>query len=106
MASWSQVLADSPHLAARVQERFEASRHKTMATLRADGSPRISGTETRFVDGEITCRPSTQGGEHLPAAPVHVRTLESRVEGCDGPDIRLLQCRRRLKTDPVSPSES
>ncbi len=25
-----------------------------MATLRADGSPRISGTETRFVDGELT----------------------------------------------------
>jgi hypothetical protein len=28
-------------------------RHKTIATLRADGSPRISGIECEFTDGEL-----------------------------------------------------
>ena len=54
MVSWDEVERQAPELAARVRARFEASKHKTMATLRADGSPRISGTETAFVDGELT----------------------------------------------------
>jgi pyridoxamine 5'-phosphate oxidase-like protein len=32
---------------------FDAHRHKTIATLRADGSPRISGIEAVFTDGEL-----------------------------------------------------
>ena len=32
---------------------LEAGRHKTIATLRADGSPRISGIECEFADGEL-----------------------------------------------------
>ena len=27
--------------------------HKTLATLRADGSPRISGIEAKFIEGEL-----------------------------------------------------
>lgn len=48
MASWQDVAADAPEFAARVRELFQARKHKTMATLRADGSPRISGIETGF----------------------------------------------------------
>ena len=29
-------------------------KHLTMATLRRDGSPRVSGTEIQFQDGELT----------------------------------------------------
>ncbi|MFI5491067.1 pyridoxamine 5'-phosphate oxidase family protein [Actinoplanes sp. NPDC051859] len=54
MASWQQVAADNPEFAARVKSRFDAGTNKTMATLRRDGSPRISGTELGFVDGEVT----------------------------------------------------
>ena len=54
MASWSEFAAAAPELAERVQERLDAHRHKTIATLRSDGSPRISGTEAGFVDGELT----------------------------------------------------
>jgi Pyridoxamine 5'-phosphate oxidase len=32
---------------------MDAHRHKTMATLRADGSPRISGIEASFVQGQL-----------------------------------------------------
>jgi hypothetical protein len=53
MATWSEFAAEAPELAARVQERFDAHKHKTMATLRKDGGPRISGTECRFEDGEL-----------------------------------------------------
>ena len=42
-----------PEFAARVRRLFGAGRHKTIATLRADGSPRISGIECGFADGEL-----------------------------------------------------
>jgi hypothetical protein len=32
---------------------FDAGRHKTIATVRADGSPRISSIECEFADGEL-----------------------------------------------------
>lgn len=43
-----------PDFARRVRALFEAHRHKTMATVRADGAPRISGIEAAFEDGELT----------------------------------------------------
>lgn len=54
MVSWREVVAAEPAFAARVQALFDAYKHKTIATLRADGSPRISGIEAQFVDGELT----------------------------------------------------
>jgi hypothetical protein len=51
--SWSEFEAEAPELAARVRERLEAHGHKTIATVRRDGSPRISGTEAQFRDGEL-----------------------------------------------------
>jgi len=53
MATWKDVEKAEPEFAARVQRLFEAGRHKTIATLRADGSPRISGIECEFADGEL-----------------------------------------------------
>ncbi len=43
-----------PGFAARVRRLFDAGRHKTIATLRADGSPRISGIECGFADGQLS----------------------------------------------------
>jgi Pyridoxamine 5'-phosphate oxidase len=53
VASWSEFEGEAPELAARVRERLDAHGHKTIATIRRDGSPRISGTETEFSDGEL-----------------------------------------------------
>ena len=53
MPSWSDFEAAAPPLAERVRARLDAHTHKTLATLRRDGSPRISGTETQLVDGEL-----------------------------------------------------
>lgn len=53
MASWAEVEQAAPALAAAVRERFAVRKHATMATLRADGSPRISGTEVEFTEGQM-----------------------------------------------------
>jgi hypothetical protein len=53
MPSWAKFEAEAPELAARVRERFEAHGHKTIATVRRDGSPRISGTEAQFRDEDL-----------------------------------------------------
>ena len=54
MASWSEVREQAAELAAAVEERFAARKHCTVATLRADGSPRISGIEVQFEGDEVT----------------------------------------------------
>ena len=53
MARWEEVEGAAPELAAAVRARFDAHRHKTLATIRADGAPRISGTEATFVGGNL-----------------------------------------------------
>ena len=53
MPSWSDFEAAAPELAAEVRARLEAHTHKTLATVRRDGAPRISGTEATFADGEL-----------------------------------------------------
>ncbi|HEX7168333.1 MAG TPA: pyridoxamine 5'-phosphate oxidase family protein [Acidimicrobiales bacterium] len=53
MAAWRDVEKAEPEFAARVRALFDAGRHKTIATLRADGSPRISGIESEFADGDL-----------------------------------------------------
>jgi hypothetical protein len=52
MARWAEVEREAPELAALARSCFDAFTHKTLATLRRDGSPRISGTEVEFSDGE------------------------------------------------------
>jgi hypothetical protein len=46
--SWSKFADESPELAAKVRDRFEAHPHHVIATLRTDGSPRASGTNVEF----------------------------------------------------------
>jgi Pyridoxamine 5'-phosphate oxidase len=53
MASWAEFASADPALASRVEQRFAIRKHKTLATLRKDGSPRISGIEVEFADGEL-----------------------------------------------------
>jgi Pyridoxamine 5'-phosphate oxidase len=50
--SWREVEGQAPELSALARTFFDAFTHKTLATLRRDGSPRISGTELELSDGE------------------------------------------------------
>ena len=54
MTAWRDVEEAVPEFAERVRKIFDAHKHKTIATLRADGGPRISGIEAEFEDGELT----------------------------------------------------
>ena len=53
MASWQDFVDSAPEFASRVEALFTARKHHTMATLRKDGSPRISGTEVDFDEGQL-----------------------------------------------------
>jgi Pyridoxamine 5'-phosphate oxidase len=53
MATWEEIEAAAPELAARARASFDAHRHKVLATLRRDGSPRLSGIEATFADGQL-----------------------------------------------------
>jgi hypothetical protein len=53
MPSWSEFEVEAPALAERVRARLDAHKHKTLATVRRDGSPRISGTESEIKDGDL-----------------------------------------------------
>jgi hypothetical protein len=53
MPSWSEFEAAAPEFASRVRALLTARKHLTMATLRRNGSPRISGTEVEFADGQL-----------------------------------------------------
>ncbi|MFF4837704.1 pyridoxamine 5'-phosphate oxidase family protein [Streptomyces sp. NPDC001315] len=51
--NWADFSAAEPDLARTVEERFGAFTHHVLATLRQDGSPRTSGLEVRFLNGEL-----------------------------------------------------
>lgn len=53
MASWGEIEAAFPEFARMVRSLFDAGRHKTLATIRKDGSPRISGIECEFENGQL-----------------------------------------------------
>ena len=53
VAAWRVIEQAEPEFAEHVRSLFDAGRHKTIATVRADGSPRISGIECDFSDGEL-----------------------------------------------------
>jgi hypothetical protein len=85
MASWRDVESAAPELAQRVRALFDAHRHKTIATVRADGAPRISGIEAAFEDGELVfgSMPNARKGADLrrdPRFALHSATVDP-IEG-------------------------
>jgi hypothetical protein len=53
MSWWEDLVAAEPDFAERVRARFAVRKHATLATLRRDGSPRISGTEVGFDESGL-----------------------------------------------------
>ncbi len=69
MPGWGQVVAAEPELAEHVRRCFAVRKHATMATLRRDGSPRLSGTEVDFGEGDTL---------HLGSMPGALKALDLR----------------------------
>jgi hypothetical protein len=87
VTAWQQLEQAEPEFAQRVRALFDGRRHKTIATVRADGSPRISGIEAVFADGELTfgSMPDARKGADLrrdPRFAVHSATVDP-VEGAE-----------------------
>jgi hypothetical protein len=87
MTSWGDFERAEPEFAHRVRGLFEAHKHKTIATLRADGSPRISGIEAVFEDGELSfgSMPNARKGADLlrdPRFALHSAPVDP-VEGAE-----------------------
>ena len=87
MTAWKDVERAEPEFAQRVRGLFDARRHKTIATVRADGSPRISGIEVAFEDGELAfgSMPNARKGADLrrdPRFALHSATIDP-VEGAE-----------------------
>jgi hypothetical protein len=88
MTGWHDVEQAEPEFAQRVRALFDAHRHKTIATLRADGSPRISGIEAAFDGGELVfgSMPHARKGADLrrdPRFALHSATVDP-IEGSEG----------------------
>jgi len=95
LTSWAAVVADAPDFGDRVVSAFSAGTNKTLATIRSDGSPRISGTELEFVDGRVTLGMMPRSRKLAdvlrdPRVALHSPTLEpSAVGTLDAGDAKL-----------------
>jgi hypothetical protein len=81
MTTWGDIERTEPEFAQRVRALFDARRHKTIATVRADGSPRISGVEAAVEDGELVfgSMPNARKGADLrrdPRFALHSATID------------------------------
>ncbi|MFI5915139.1 pyridoxamine 5'-phosphate oxidase family protein [Dactylosporangium sp. NPDC051541] len=54
MATWQAFEDEAGELAAEIRKRFEAAETHVLATLRKDGSPRVSGSEVDFRQGQLS----------------------------------------------------
>lgn len=88
MASWGVVHRVAPQLAEAVQACFDAHLHKVIATLRRDGSPRVSGTEATFRGGELWLGMMPRSVKALdllrdPRFALHSATVDPEMAGGD-----------------------
>lgn len=50
---WGRLEEQVPEFVERIRSRFESHIHAVLATLRRDGSPRLSGMEAPIRDGHL-----------------------------------------------------
>jgi hypothetical protein len=88
MTSWDDAAAAAPDLAAGVRGRFDATGLGFLATLRADGSPRVSGIEPSFWEGELWLGMMDRSRKALdlrrdPRCAVHAASVDKEVKDGD-----------------------
>lgn len=114
--TWREFLDAAPELGQLVAARLAASEHHVIATLRADGSPRVNGTNV-VLDGDdllVGCMPGTRraadlrrdprcalhAGPDLSTLPEGDARLECTAELVD-PERTRAVFRRLAETDDV-----
>ncbi len=89
--SWEQLKNEAPELASAVERRLQANLHHILGTIRADGSPRLSGTEVQITPTQLRLgmMPDSQKLQDVIRDPrVEIHTAPVDVELKDG-DAKL-----------------
>ncbi|ACU69549.1 pyridoxamine 5'-phosphate oxidase-related FMN- binding [Catenulispora acidiphila DSM 44928] len=92
MATWQQFAESAPDLAAPVRARLTATKHHVLATLRKDGTPRVSGTEVDFTpEGHLHLgsMADAQKGKDLKRDPRFALHANPGDGSMDGGDAKL-----------------
>lgn len=104
MVSWGEFESAEPEFAARVRRLLDVHKVKILATLRSDGSPRTSGVELDFADGELVfgSMPGARKGADLrrdPRFALHSAPLDWSAEPDSG-DAKIAG--RAVSTGPLA----
>lgn len=88
MTNWDDVLREAPELGTAVQARFEATGLGILATLRKDGSPRVSGIEPSFWNGGVWLGSMWEAAkardlQRDPRLALHAATVDKEVKEGD-----------------------
>jgi hypothetical protein len=88
VADWATFETEEPEMARAVAARFRGYRHHVMATLRADGSPRVSGTEVEIAGGQVRIGSMWLARKALdlrrdPRVALHANPGDGSMEGGD-----------------------
>jgi Pyridoxamine 5'-phosphate oxidase len=105
VARWQDIVESEPDLAAQVRTVFESHKHKLIATLRRDGSPRLSGLEVEFKAGEVTfgMMPRSRKCADLrrdPRTEIHSMSVVPVGDEVSWPGDARISGRAREITDP------
>ncbi len=90
--TWAALQAAEPAFARTVQSRFEKYRPHVPATLRKDGSPRLTGLEVRFRAGELWLgtMPDSRKAQDLRRDPrFALHANPGADDSMDGGDVRV-----------------
>lgn len=108
---WEDFAAAEPEFAQEVRARFAVRKHGTMASLRRDGSPRISGTEFDFTDGGLYLgsMPGARKALDLirdPRVALHSPTEDSPQDATAWPGDAKISGRAHDVTEPDQSAEA
>ena len=103
VTSWAGFRSEAPDLAEKVRARFSHHKHCLLATLRRDGSPRISGIEVWFWqdDAWLGMMPGSVKGadlEHDPRFELHSAPTDLDLQE---PDARIRGTAVRIEDQPT-----
>lgn len=90
--SWAGFHAEQPGFAATVRKRFAGHTHHVLGTVRADGSPRLSGLEADIRDDELWLgmMPNSRKALDLRRDPrFSMHANPGSGSGMDGGDVRI-----------------
>lgn len=101
-SNWTDFKAAEPDFADTVRRRFEQYKHHVLATLRKDGSPRVTGIEVDFWLGEpfLGMMPNSRKALDLRRDP------RFAVHANPGPDAELADGDVRISGRAVEVTEA